>query len=290
MHEDDLVGLAQHILQRKRDGVFRVERVVDGDGDCAWIVLHQEGNHETRVGTNLGCGNKTIQMYTVSFSDQSSARIKELLDTTYGCYLWPSSLVLACYLVDNPHIVANNTILELGCGVALPGLICCTLGAAQVHLSDSAMFPQVLANIQDIIALNASPATLVPLSWGKFPIENAAVFNRGYDLIIGADLFFEPSYFEDLIATVSYLLNHSPRQAKFLTAYQERSSKRNIQWLLDEWGLDARVIEYSYDTYHDRLCASMTVRTWPDEVDITEHYLSLDGLPSISLFEIFLKH
>lgn len=56
--------------------------------------------------------------------------------------------------------------------------------------------------------------------------------------------------FEPLLATVSYLLCHHNPESVFLTTYQDRSAKRNIDHLLLKWGLEARVIpwdEFAFD-------------------------------------------
>lgn len=63
--------------------------------------------------------------------------------------------------------------------------------------------------------------------------------------IIGADVFFEPRLFEDLVASVALLLDTchlSGHSAKFITAYHERCENRNITSLLRKWNLMAREV------------------------------------------------
>ncbi|CAG8635803.1 101_t:CDS:2, partial [Racocetra persica] len=74
------------------------------------------------------------------------------------------------------------------------------------------------------------------------------------DWILGSDTFYDPKDFEDIIATIAYILNYHSPKAKFLTSYQERSSKRTIQYLLDKWKLKCRQISlksfnFDYDKY-----------------------------------------
>ncbi|RHZ57711.1 hypothetical protein Glove_384g62 [Diversispora epigaea] len=77
---------------------------------------------------------------------------------------------------------------------------------------------------------------------------------RKLDWILGSDTFYDPKDFQDIIVTIAYILTfHSPN-AKFLTSYQERSSKRSIQHLLDKWNLKSRQIplksfNFNYDKY-----------------------------------------
>jgi hypothetical protein len=42
--------------------------------------------------------------------------------------------------------------------------------------------------------------------------------------------------------TVAFVIHRHNSRCKFITAYQERSSKRSIQFLLDKWSLQCRLI------------------------------------------------
>ena len=48
------------------------------------------------------------------------------------------SQVLATYLFNNPAIVANRSVLDLGSGTGLVGLVAAYLNARHVYLSDQA--------------------------------------------------------------------------------------------------------------------------------------------------------
>ena len=49
--------------------------------------------------------------------------IPEQLAASYGLYLWPSSPVLAWYLWLHQEQFRHRTVLELGAGTALPGIL-----------------------------------------------------------------------------------------------------------------------------------------------------------------------
>ena len=70
--------------------------------------------------------------------------------------------------------------------------------------------------------------------------------NNSYtiDYILAADNFFIPKDYEDILATISFIFRNYPK-AKFITTYQERSSQRTIQHLLDEWNMKASLIPLS---------------------------------------------
>ncbi|RUS28451.1 hypothetical protein BC938DRAFT_481872 [Jimgerdemannia flammicorona] len=47
--------------------------------------------------------------------NSASVTVQEVLDPSYGCYLWPSSLVLAEYVWHERLKFLNSTVLEVGC-------------------------------------------------------------------------------------------------------------------------------------------------------------------------------
>ncbi|XP_018334432.1 methyltransferase-like protein 23 isoform X2 [Agrilus planipennis] len=154
--------------------------------------------------------------------------IPELLQASYSFYTWPSAPILAWFLWEHRKELVGLHVLELGSGTALPGIVASKCGA-EVTLTDSITLPKSLAHI-------------TRLSWGLFLTEISSI--GPVDLILGSDCFYEPSVFEDIIITVSYCLEENPN-AKFLCAYQERSSDWSIEHLLVKWNLKCKVINTS---------------------------------------------
>jgi len=70
-----------------------------------------------------------------------------------GFVMWPSAVILAHYIVDNPHLVQNKTVIELGSGCGLTGLVAAVMGAKSVIQTDCNDI--VLHNLRDNILLNA---------------------------------------------------------------------------------------------------------------------------------------
>mmetsp|Transcript_32318 Transcript_32318/g.48749 ORF Transcript_32318/g.48749 Transcript_32318/m.48749 type:complete len:280 (-) Transcript_32318:1204-2043(-) len=54
--------------------------------------------------------------------------------------LWPTACSLGQFLIENPSVVGNRHVIELGCGLALSGLIASSLGAKSVIISDREPF------------------------------------------------------------------------------------------------------------------------------------------------------
>ncbi|KAI8906746.1 putative methyltransferase-domain-containing protein [Gorgonomyces haynaldii] len=159
--------------------------------------------------------------------------VREIMDADYGCYLWPSALILTQYLLHHPHLYQNKRIVELGAGVGLPGLFLSRMGASNVVLCDLDN-PVIISNLKSAIEHNQlRNCQVMAFDWSEHPSIEA-------DLIIGADVFYDPKQFETLLS----LTAHLTQGCSFITAYQERSSKRNIAHLLDKYHLKASIIPF----------------------------------------------
>ncbi|KAG9065063.1 hypothetical protein KI688_002384 [Linnemannia hyalina] len=178
---------------------------------------------------------------------------------------------------ENPKII-----LELGAGTALPSLLLAkttTPGSTVLITTDRPNAPHILDNIQRAYQENHISWSMDQpqqqqyrimvrsLGWGDFTLASprnpdggllqllkdvspivqvkGGTSNAGnIDLILGSDTFYNPPDFEPLLATVSFIINRHNPDCVFLTTYQNRSAKRNIDHLLEKWGLEGRVIEW----------------------------------------------
>lgn len=165
----------------------------------------------------------------------------QLLQASYSFYTWPSAPALAWFLWENRKELVDKRILEIGSGTALPGIVAAKCGA-KVTLSDSATLPKSLTHTKRSCQLNNlivnEDIELIGLTWGLFLVSLETL--GPLDFILGSDCFYEPSVFEDILVSISYLLEVNPG-AKFLCTYQERSSDWSIEHLLAKWNLHCQV-------------------------------------------------
>uniref|UniRef100_A0A3Q1ERS0 Methyltransferase 23, arginine n=1 Tax=Acanthochromis polyacanthus TaxID=80966 RepID=A0A3Q1ERS0_9TELE len=169
-----------------------------------------------------------------------SVSIPEVLDPQYGMYVWPSAVVLAQYLWTYRDELKGKTVLELGAGVGLPGVVAASCGAA-VILSDSSDKPSCLQNCRRSCDANGlQEVALVGLKWGE--VSPDLVLLPRLDVIIGSDVFYDPRDFEEVIVTVAFLLRKNPK-AQFWTTYQLRSADWSIESLLHRWKLNCVEVE-----------------------------------------------
>ena len=60
-----------------------------------------------------------------------------------GWRVWPCALLLCCWLAMHEDVLRGTSVLELGCGLGLPGQAAAALGASSAAVSDC--LPQLLA-------------------------------------------------------------------------------------------------------------------------------------------------
>ncbi|XP_030646772.1 histone-arginine methyltransferase METTL23 [Chanos chanos] len=180
-----------------------------------------------------------------SRSESLSVSIPEVLDPQYGMYVWPCAVVLAQYVWTFKETLQQKTVLEIGAGVSLPGIVAAKCGA-KVFLSDSAELPLCLDNCRRSCEANGLHSVpVVGLTWGE--VSPDLLLLPPVDIILGSDVFYEPEDFENVLVTIFFLLRRNPH-AQFWTTYQERSADWSIETLLLKWNLQCQ--EVPLDTFH----------------------------------------
>ncbi|KAM7261078.1 hypothetical protein ACFE04_026553 [Oxalis oulophora] len=150
----------------------------------------------------------------------------------YGLFVWPCSVILAEYVWQQRLRFYGISVVELGAGTSLPGLVAAKVGA-DVTLTDSANRLEVLDNMRSVCDLNNLKCKVIGLTWG---VWDESIFSLHPKIILGADVLYDTTAFDDLFATVKFLLESSP-QSVFITTYHNRSGHHLIEFLMMKWGL-----------------------------------------------------
>lgn len=155
-----------------------------------------------------------------------------------GGRVWSAALGLSAFLLSKGEC-KYESVLELGAGPGLPGLMLARIGAARsVCLTDAV--PATIDNLEHNIAANdlrsaAAPAaaatdvSVAYLDW-RDPVETIAARlppssrddassadaaassgGRRFDLVLAADVVYEPTLAEPLLSTLVRLLRHEAR-------------------------------------------------------------------------------
>lgn len=111
----------------------------------------------------------------------------------YGLLLWESAVSLARALAERPTLCRGRSVLEIGCGVGLAGIVAAGLGGNVVQTDHE---PAVLA----LAAANAEQNGITGISqrladWRAWPLSER------FDLVLGADVLYEAAM-HDAVARV----------------------------------------------------------------------------------------
>ena len=185
----------------------------------------------------------------------------EFVDSKDNEFIWDIAIALSKYLCDKPEIVKNKTVVELGAGVGLCGLVAGALGAETVYLTD---LPRGVPLLHYNAAINGLQGNVraQQLCWGceddvqscirsmseqdftEVEIPDDKVPKKDVDVVLCCDLLFNhEENIERLLWTVQRLLSEN---TTVLVAYEFRDNALNdlrffeeMQDLCDVFAIDA---------------------------------------------------
>ncbi|KAI0634978.1 putative methyltransferase-domain-containing protein [Trametes polyzona] len=133
----------------------------------------------------------------------------------WGHHLWNASRAFASYLDEHPELYREGTVLELGAGGALPGIVAAKNGASAVVLTDypdAALVDNISHNVRENIPESQRSGVYVEgYIWGH-PVEPLLALlpdseEKAFDLIILSDLIFNHSQHEAMLKTCDLALS-----------------------------------------------------------------------------------
>ncbi|CAN6326652.1 unnamed protein product [Urochloa humidicola] len=177
---------------------------------------------------------KEISFLPSTYDDVSSRLISvvarlscssDMLEGDTGCCLWPSSLFLSEFILSYPKIFSTKCCFELGSGVGLVGICLNYVDASKVILTDGDT--SALANMKENMELNnlcieqedsevlkegKNKVECKYLSWEEVSESDL----KGYqpDIILCADIMYDPVCVPHLVRVLSMLLRRDGRQGE----------------------------------------------------------------------------
>ncbi|KAJ7757469.1 hypothetical protein B0H16DRAFT_665219 [Mycena metata] len=160
---------------------------------------------------------------------------------TTGLRTWLASLILAQYLILNPALVHRKRILELGSGVGFLGSVVASLQLLAGHedagtLVMSDINDSVLTRCRDNVQLPCNLSSSHPdvrccfLDWSAAldpndiaPLTSLLREEVDADLILGADIVFDPNLIPALVAVLRLALESHSRPRTALIALTIRN-------------------------------------------------------------------
>jgi methyltransferase-like protein 23 len=140
-------------------------------------------------------GGRVWRITSVQNQDALLDSAEDLEHFPYGFLLWESAVALARHIADHPGIVEGRTVLELGAGVGLAGIVAQRAGG-RVRQTDHQRGALQLAerNAADNGVIGARCFLADWRTWAH---------RETYDVIVGADITYERAmhyYLEQIFA------------------------------------------------------------------------------------------
>ena len=143
----------------------------------------------------------------------------------YWADLWPSALALADVVARRPP--AGKRVLELGCGIALPG-IAAARGGGDVLLADWS--PDAIAFARDNAERNGVTVRTAVQSWDR---PEPLVVDGGWDLVLASDVLYEERNVLPLLAALETLV--APAGEVWLTDPRRRHLPAFLELASETW-------------------------------------------------------
>ena len=117
----------------------------------------------------------------------------ELNEWFYWNRVWASEVALSEFIIQeySPNGLFNQTVLELGCGTGLAGMVCAKLGGVPTF---SDKIPMVMESIKKTCCLNGISAYHTKILDWSIPHD----FGKKFDLVLGSEIFYDNTFLEDI--------------------------------------------------------------------------------------------
>jgi len=106
----------------------------------------------------------------------------------YFGVVWPAARALAGALAQRGRELAGKSVLELGCGLALPALIAAKLGARVTATDLHPDVPAFLARNLELNDLGPESLEYLEHDWRTTPLA------RRFELVVGSDVLYEAGH------------------------------------------------------------------------------------------------
>jgi predicted nicotinamide N-methyase len=153
----------------------------------------------------------------------SDEEFKEDERFPYWAEIWPSSIALSEYVLENKDEFSGRKILELGCGLGLVGIVLTSIGSDVVftdHDSYALQFTQ-----ENFYRNFKRPASVELLDW-RDPGGR-----QSFDIIVAADIIYEKRWLEPVLNVLDKKL---ATDGKAYIADPDRTVGRHVFELMNE--------------------------------------------------------
>ena len=121
----------------------------------------------------------------------------------YWADLWPSAIALSEYITEHSALVKNQDVIELGCGLGLPGMVASNLGGKVLmtdYLEEALSFARLNWE-QNLSSVFNSEL----VDWRKIDDK------KKYDIVLASDVAYENRSFQPLLIALKSLVKKNGR-------------------------------------------------------------------------------
>jgi predicted nicotinamide N-methyase len=173
-----------------------------------------------------------------------------------GLTIWKAAEVLGRYMAQHYPVIQNQSVMELGAGLGLCGILAHRLGAAKTCITDGDS--DALQLLKENLERNKSDDTTCMVSvhqliWGKDTAQKFSKRHGTLQVLIASDIIYARCIVEPLWETVQTLLERT-MSSKFIMAY---FSKRKVNVTIDvvlehaqEAGFEFELVEEDPEGVH----------------------------------------
>lgn len=156
---------------------------------------------------SLPIGERTWHIEAVKSQEALAERLEGFAHFPFGLLLWESAVALAHWIVENRSWLVGRSVLELGAGAGLPGLVAQSFGA-NVHQTDH------LAEALTLAKANAQRNAIEGISYFLADWRVWSCTHQ-FDLLLGADILYDRNLHKELEEV--FLRSLHPRGTLVLT-------------------------------------------------------------------------
>eukprot|EP01133_Synstelium_polycarpum_P012629 gene12629-14826_t len=181
------------------------------------------------MSTKVNSGDKEFIYKSYCIDNRWVTLKNELIYNLVGMTTWGAAYLLSDFITANKDIFTNKHILELGSGTGLVGPVLDTVSPSRVVLTDYS--PIVLNNLLDNMVLTTTDS--IQLEVDEEDRDNSNIFSvRTFDweaplvdsdwcrsdIIVGADIVYEPSLCRYLVAVLHKLCTWNPKTTAYIAS------------------------------------------------------------------------
>ncbi|KAI9480723.1 MAG: putative methyltransferase-domain-containing protein [Benjaminiella poitrasii] len=214
VHPDDLIR-ARNYCNLVLLKLISTELMFNDDKDderierASRILSHMSGR---------GAAGSITRRWHIPYLNADGVRQELLVHLHEPCYIgndigfktWGAAPIMAKKLLQQNIIpnISDCSVLELGTGTGMVGLVCDHLGAADIHVTD--YHSRVLENVAYNVKLNKSRAKVSKLDFIEFvkSSESNEWQEAKFDVVIASDLLYEMEHAEYLPIAVEKLMKN----------------------------------------------------------------------------------